>query len=245
MVVSQWSSGQRTVRSTFGRVSAALILVGLLGACDEKESIDSGDLGVEFREEDSRRDAGPASDSAGQTGVRFGPSDEMLGEVESKHLDGVSYVVADSPEEANAIFDAIESDPSSTHRYDIQVGPCTLSSTYVYRRRSGGYNAIGFKPKTVCDPPVGEIRHESHIEYQDDVVDTLFGQWNFLHPIFPDRKAGWVSKLHSLGIFRPCNGTSWYDATTYRGRTLGIVRFNGKTYFARLITPPARIECGV
>lgn len=140
---------------------------------------------------------------------------------------------------------AIESDSSSIYRYGIQIGPCTLSSTYVYKRKSDEYNVIGFKPKTVCDIPVGEIRHESHLEYQDGVLDTLFGQWNVLHPIFPDRKTGWVSKLHSRGISRPCNGTSWQDATTYRGRTLGIVRFDGQTYFARLITPAARIECGV
>lgn len=105
MVINLWSSGQRPVQ-VFGRFSAALSLVVLLGACDEKESIDSGEPGVGFLEESSRGDdGGPTPDSAGQTGIIVGPSDEMLREDESKNFDGVRYVVADSPEEANAIFD--------------------------------------------------------------------------------------------------------------------------------------------
>ena len=153
----------------------------------------------------------------------------------------LSYVEADSPEEAQRIFEQLDSGipPASMGgaasmgaAARVDFAPCELYPTRVYRRTSSGRQAIGFKPYTVCDVPVASIRHNSELRYKQLV-------W-------------WRTKITRSGgnsdearytqrnIEYYCVGTK---STTWRGTTQGAITWRGKTYYTRVYTAPKTENC--
>ena len=153
----------------------------------------------------------------------------------------LSYVEADSPEEAQRIFEQLDSGipPASMGgaasmgaAARVDFAPCELYPTRVYRRTSSGWQAIGFKPYTVCDVPVASIRHNSELRYKQLV-------W-------------WRTKITRSGgnsdearytqrnIEYYCVGTK---STTWRGNTQGAITWRGKTYYTRVYTAPKTENC--
>ena len=183
-----------------------------------------------------------APTSSSPLGVSGAATDSLVENEAAVGIDEpLSYVEADSPEEAQQIFERLDSGipPASMGgaasmgaAARVDFAPCELYPTRVYRRTSSGRQAIGFKPYTVCDVPVASIRHNSELRYKQLV-------W-------------WRTKITRSGgnsdearytqrnIEYYCVGTK---STTWRGTTQGAITWRGKTYYTRVYTAPKTENC--
>ena len=183
-----------------------------------------------------------APTSSSPLGVSGAATDSLVENEAAVGIDEpLSYVEADSPEEAQQIFERLDSGipPASMGgaasmgaAARVDFAPCELYPTRVYRRTSSGRQAIGFKPYTVCDVPVASIRHNSELRYKQLV-------W-------------WRTKITRSGgnsdearytqrnIEYYCAGTK---STTWRGTTQGAITWRGKTYYTRVYTAPKTENC--
>lgn len=142
------------------------------------------------------------------------------------------YVEADSPAEAIRTLDRLEVAPAAAAR--ATYGPCTLTPSYAYLRKSSGRKAVGTKPKTTCSRYVTSIRHSTDMRYRSALWWILAGTVK----TGPARN----SKAHlSKTVAVRCDGT---ESTGWVGATLGTIVYRNKTYYARVYTKKATLACG-
>lgn len=154
------------------------------------------------------------------------------GDIRVSNLETVEYVQADSPQEAQKIFDQQNSDKSDGGGEKGQVraakkvyGPCNLEVQGVHMRKSGSWRTVGFKAYTRCTVKVTSIRHDNRLREKSGLY------WNKVVPTSGSSNIAKKSKLlESKGIEFLCPSQKknhWWS-----GNTRGTVIYKGKTYYA-------------
>lgn len=149
----------------------------------------------------------------------------------------IPYVQADSPQEAIALLDDLESTDATARTAAAAAasfGPCVLYPSVIYFRTSSNLGALGFKPYTKCSSAVTSIHHESTLRYE------YFGLW-----LVAQNKTGGnygVASYTQRNIEYYCVGTI---PTDFGGTTLGTVVYAGHTYYSRVYTERVEKDCTV
>lgn len=144
------------------------------------------------------------------------------------------YVQADSPAEANKILNRLEAPGSAKAMATLGVrfGPCVLYPTKVYLRTSGNKKVVGSKPYTKCSVRVSSIRHSTDLRHKKLLWWKKAGT----------DKGGntWEKTYTQKNVGYGCKGKS---STTWAGTTLGTIRYNGRTYYARVYQAARKLPC--
>ncbi|MGP5397407.1 hypothetical protein [Arthrobacter rhombi] len=143
------------------------------------------------------------------------------------------YVQADSPAEAAAILDRLEnSRAGALAPLGVRFGPCVLHPANIHPRKSSNRNAVGVKPYTKCSAQVSSIRHSTDLRYKKLLWWKKAGTYtggNVREKSYTQRD-----------IAYRCKGKA---KTTWSGTTAGTIRYNGRTYYARVYQTPQKIAC--
>lgn len=151
------------------------------------------------------------------------------------------YVAASSRAQANRILAAVHRAAAvgdRLARFDgltVRYGPCTLKPGSVYPRKYYDHRAVGFKPKTTCDIPVGRIHMVSHLRY------AWYAWWFRAGPYF--RSTAWgpaALALTQKKIHYYCTG---WTKTTWAGETDGTITFRGRKYYATAYPTVRQLDC--
>ncbi|WP_159612447.1 hypothetical protein [Glutamicibacter sp. JC586] len=146
----------------------------------------------------------------------------------------VSYVEANSPEEAVKKLDALESPLLIGTAAATKYGPCILKPEYLHLRKSGGYETVGYKTKTTCTSAVTSVKHET------DLRRKFMIWWKKAGNTTTSVSRGEKS-LYQQNVKFTCKNTK---ATNWSGTTLGTIVYKGKNYFARVYAPVKKLACG-
>jgi hypothetical protein len=153
---------------------------------------------------------------------------------EGEPLGTSPYVLANSPEEAVKKLSSLESRKKSIQATvdSVDFGPCVLSPSNVYLRKSSNYGAVGTKPVTTCSQPVTSISHTTELVYN----------WYLLKEIATTISGGnnGASSYTQKNVEYTCVGDT---STTWSATTLGTIVFGGRTYYSRVYTNENELKC--
>lgn len=176
-------------------------------------------------------------------------SDEDLNTVQGSS----PYVEAETEEEAMKKLDKIEKDNPggiSTQAAVKDYGPCELYPESFHVRGSSGDTAGGVKPVTVCTEGVTGIAMASQLQVKKGLYwkeagpqvkqtagadDLKVGKYKY------KKKNDWAVKFQQKNVNYECKGTKKHD---WSADIIGRVRFEGRTYWARVSATPASEKCG-
>jgi hypothetical protein len=142
------------------------------------------------------------------------------------------YILASGPADAERKLSALASRLPGVHPLDVQYGPCVLKPSNVYLRKSWGYGAVGTKPQTTCTTAVTSIHHDTELHYAWYLWWPSAGTWS-------GSNTG-VAAYTQRNVAYSCVGDT---TTTWQGTTLGTIVYGGHTYYARVYTPQAELDC--
>lgn len=121
---------------------------------------------------------------------------------------------------------------------NVTYGPCTLFPRAVHLRNSLNREAVGVKPLTKCTRPVQKIRHATELHFH---WFTLVPQAGPTYVETSKPKSAGVLELESKNVAYKCDGR---EETLWMGTSTGSIRFNGRTYHARVYHAPRPLDCG-
>ncbi len=153
-----------------------------------------------------------------------------------------SYVEAESPQDAAAKLDRLDELRAARINVatmaKVSYGPCKIVAEGFHARKSGGYQRGGFKSTTYCTKRVSTIRHSSQARHKRLLWWIKGGPEISESP--KTVKSGYYKKTAYASVFTQknhsisCKSTK---GTTWSGRTLGTIVYNGKTYYADAYAP--------
>lgn len=153
-----------------------------------------------------------------------------------------SYVEADSPQDAVAKLDRLDQLRAAginvATMAKVNYGPCKIVAEGFHARKSGDYQVGGFKSTTYCTKRVSKITHSSQARHKRLIWWIKGGLDISDSPKIV--KSGYYKKTPYASVFTQknhsisCKSTK---GTTWSGRTLGTIDYNGKTYYADACAP--------
>lgn len=160
------------------------------------------------------------------------------------------YIQADSQEEADAYFDAIEDEwiveslgsPGISLMQKgapVTYGPCILKPNNIHIRTKSGesdFGIVGFKPSTTCTKPVSSIQHTTNLRYK------YYQWWLKAASATAYSDPGLTTTLVQKNIEHHCRG---HVDTWFWGTAAGVINYGGKEYYARVYPDIARFSCRV
>lgn len=142
------------------------------------------------------------------------------------------YVEADSPEEAQKIEEKLEAGVS-LRAAGAKYGPCTLTQSNVYLRKST--KGVGAKPVTKCTKKVTSIHHKTQL-----ATRVAFFWWKVRSTNSGGNHG--AASYTQKNVSKSCKGTKnkvWQASTT------GTIVSGGKTYYAVANSGARKLGCGV
>lgn len=162
------------------------------------------------------------------------------------------YVEAETEEEAMKKLDKIEQENPggiSAQAASVRFGPCVLYPESFHTRKSSGHKYGGVKPVTVCTKKVTGIKMASQLRYKNALMWVKTGVQVPQTATDKDLKAGkyrykkkdWVVKFQQKNMNYLCKGTKSHK---WSASTIGRLRYQGRTLWARVYSSPISAECG-
>lgn len=165
----------------------------------------------------------------------------------------VPYLPFPSLTEANEFFDRVEQgleqlpapvasgQGTAARASGERLGPCVLSVSDVYLRKSSNYNKAGFKPLTRCETEILSISHTSDLRYEyykfwktaPDVTSVL-DYPERENPTKKDSNAGFVNRYETKNFEQQCEGST---PTWLSGSVTGTISTTTGSYYARAYSP--------
>ncbi|MYM20987.1 hypothetical protein GSY69_13730 [Brevibacterium sp. 5221] len=142
------------------------------------------------------------------------------------------YVEADSPEEAQKIEKKLDSGVSP-QAAGVKYGPCTLTQSSVYVRKST--KGVGSKPVTKCTKKVTSIHHKTQL-----ATRTALLWWKVRSTDTGGNKG--AASYTQKNVSHPCKGSK---KKVWRASTTGTIVSGGKTYYAVATSGAKKLACGV
>ncbi|UZD63018.1 hypothetical protein [Brevibacterium sp. JSBI002] len=162
------------------------------------------------------------------------------------------YVEADTEEEAMKKLDKIEQENPggiSAQAASVRFGPCVLYPESFHTRKSSGHKHGGVKPVTVCTKKVTGIKMASQLRYKNALMWVKTGiqvpqaatDKDLKPGEFRYKRKNWVVKFQQTNMEYKCEGTKSHK---WSASTIGRLRHQGRTLWARVYASPISAECG-
>ncbi|MFJ2350774.1 hypothetical protein [Glutamicibacter sp. NPDC087673] len=153
-----------------------------------------------------------------------------------------NYIEAASPAEAVAKMNMMDELRQAGFNVGtmakVNYGPCKIVAEGFHTRKSGKYETGGFKSTTYCTKKVTAIHHSSQARFKR-LAWWVKGGRAIGQPA-QKMKAGKHNGTYYPTVFQQTNHALTCKSaktTTWSGRTLGTIVYNGKTYYADAYAP--------
>lgn len=122
----------------------------------------------------------------------------------------------------------------------VRYGPCLLRPHTIHFRNSLSREAVGVKPTTECNQgkSVEFVKHSTELHFLWFTVAPQAGK-TFIEKSKSTQRA--ITFFESVKVAVRCDN---YEETLWMGTTVGEIRYQGRTYRARVYHSPIKLDCG-